>query len=179
MDILNTLGHFTPSEIKLFEQHTRVKRIERNQTVLNEGEICRSFYYILSGSFIQYRMVDIDEVITDLHLKDEWMYNHQSLINQTLSLHRIKAFNQSEVLELTLENYHFLLSSSLAFVQLNKILDQDNHRTFLFDHNLSPADRYLYLQKTKPDAVKIFPVKSIASYLKIAPETLSRIRAKR
>lgn len=179
MDILHTLGHFTRNEIKLFEQRTRVKRIDRNQTVLSEGEICRSFYYILSGSFIQYRMVDIDEVITDLHLKDEWMYNHQSLINQTPSLHSIKAFNQAKVLELTLENYHLLLSTSLAFVQLNKILDQDNHRTFLFDHNLNPADKYLYLKKTKPDAVKIFPVKSIASYLKIAPETLSRIRAKR
>lgn len=176
--ILNNIASFSSSESEWFEKHTTVRTLAKGEVLLEEGAICQSLYYILSGSFFQFRTEDTEEVIIDLHVQDEWMYNHQSLIEQSPSATTIKAFEKAEILELTLSDYHFLVSKSTAFLQLSTLLNQPQHRMHIFDNALSPADSYAYIKKTKPLAVKVFPVKMIASFLKIAPETLSRIRSK-
>lgn len=42
--------------------------------------------------------------------------------------------------------------------------------------NLSPEEKYRDLLERKPEFLQTFPLKILASYLRIAPETLSRIR---
>jgi hypothetical protein len=63
-------------------------------------------------------------------------------------------------------------------LQFGKILNQSINRTFIFDNSLSPNEKYGYINEAKPQIAKVFPNKMIASYLKMAPETLSRVRAK-
>lgn len=176
-DILNSLGQFSNFDIELFEKHTSKKTLNKNEILLNEGEVCKSFYFILSGSFSQFKNCDINEVIIDLHLQNEWMFNQQSLTEQKPSDTTIKAFSKSEVVELSLNSFHCLCSKSQSFLQFGKILNQSITRTFIFDNSLKPQEKYNYINMSKPQLVKIFPIKMIASYLKIAPETLSRVRA--
>jgi len=177
-EILNNIGSFSEFDAALFEKCTTRKVLNKNEVILREGEVCKSMYYILSGSFYQYQIDDIFETIIDLHLEDEWMFNHQSLISQMPSNTTIKAFSKAEVIILSLENFHYMASRAQSFLQFGKILNPTFQRTFLFDNALNPAESYDYIQKAKPQLVKEFPVKMIASYLKIAPETLSRVRAK-
>lgn len=176
-DILNGLGKFTNFDKELFEKHSERKIINKNEVLLEEGEVCKSFYFILSGSFSQFQTHDIDEVIIDLHLQNEWMFNQQSLTEQTPSTTTIKAFSKSEIIELSLNSFHCLCSKSQSFLQFGKILNQSANRIFLFDNSLKPSEKYNYINSAKPQLTKVFPVKMVASYLKIAPETLSRVRA--
>jgi CRP-like cAMP-binding protein len=176
-EILGNIGQFSDNDITLFKKYTIRKTIDKNHFVLNEGEICQSVFYILSGSFFQFQIDDIEESIIDLHLQKEWMFNHQSLIEQSLSKTAIKAFAKSELLELRLNSLHSLIAKSQAFLQLGRIFNQTNNRIYLFDNPLSPAEKYNYIIKAKPYITKVFPIKMIASYLKMAPETLSRVRA--
>lgn len=176
-EILSRLGNFTYFDIELFDKHTSRRILLKDEVLLNEGEVCKCFYFILSGSFTQFQMDDIDEVIIDLHLESEWIFNQQSLTEQTPSKTTIKAFSKSEIIELSLNSFHSLCSKSQSFLQFGKILNQTVNRTFLFDNSLKPSEKYDYINKSKPGLTKVFPVKMIASYLKIAPETLSRVRA--
>src|SRR5215203_304602 len=177
-NLLGSIGQFSFFDVELFENHTTKKCFKNNDVILKEGEVCKSLYFIQSGSFFQFQFKDIDEVIIDLHLEGEWMFNHQSLTEQTASKTTIKSFSRSEVIELSLESFHALASKSLSFLQFGKILNPTHNRTYIFDNSLSPAERYDYIKKAKPQLVKVFPIKMIASFLKIAPETLSRVRAK-
>jgi CRP-like cAMP-binding protein len=177
-NILASIGKFSFFDLELFENHTTQNCFDKNDVILKEDEVCKSLYFIQSGSFFQFQIKDIDEVIIDLHLEGEWMFNHQSLTEQTPSKTTIKAFSKSEVIELSLENFHALASKSTSFLQFHKILNQTHNRTYIFDNSLSPAERYDYIKRAKPRLVKVFPIKMIASFLKIAPETLSRVRAK-
>ena len=177
-NILGSIGQFSFFDLELFENHTTKKCFNKNEVILKEGEVCKSLYFIQSGAFFQFQLKDIDEVIIDLHLESEWMFNHQSLTEQTPSKTTIKTFSKSEVIELSLESFHALASKSTSFLQFHKILNQTHNRTYIFDNSLSPAERYDYIKKAKPQLVKVFPIKMIASFLKIAPETLSRVRAK-
>lgn len=176
-NILNSLGQFSNFDIELFEKHSAKKILNKNEVLLNEGEVCKCIYFILSGSFFQFQTCETGEVIIDLHLQNEWMFNQQSLTEQTPSDTAIKAFSKAEVIELSLNSFHWLCSKSPSFLQFGKILNQSKNRTFIFDNSLKPNEKYSYINKSKPELVKVFPVKMIASYLKIAPETLSRVRA--
>ena len=75
--ILANIGQFSTFDLELFEKHTTQKVFNKNDILLKEGEICKSIYYILSGSFFQFQPKGIDEIIIDLHLQNEWMFNHQ------------------------------------------------------------------------------------------------------
>jgi CRP-like cAMP-binding protein len=176
-EILNSLGQFSNFEAELFEKHSANKILNKNEVLLNEGEVCKCFYFILSGSFSQFQTDDIDEVVIDLHLQNEWMFNQQSLTEQIPSNTTIKAFSKSAVIELSLNSFHCLCSKSQSFLQFGKILNQSKNRIYIFDNSLKPNEKYSYINKSKPELAKVFPIKMIASFLKIAPETLSRVRA--
>lgn len=176
-EILNSIGHFSSFDCELFDKHTSKQMLHRNDILLKEGAVCDSFYFVLQGSFIQYQNKDIDEHIVDLHLKNEWMFNQESLTEQSPSLTNIRAFSNSEIRSLSLHNFHCLCAQSQAFLQFGKILNQTKYRTSLYDSSLSPSDKYQFIMKTKPELINIFPLKLIASYLKMTPETLSRVRA--
>ena len=176
-EILNSLGHFSSFDIELFEKHTAKKILNKNEVLLCEGEVCKSVYFILTGSFFQFQTNEMDEPITDLHLQSEWMFNQQSLTEQAPSNTTIKAFSKSEVIELSLNSFHCLCAKSQSFLQFGKILNQSKNRIAIFDNSLNPTQKYNYINNAKPELAKVFPIKMIASYLKIAPETLSRVRA--
>lgn len=176
-EILNSLRQFSDFDTGHFEKYSIKKVLNKNEILLNEGDVCKCFYFILSGSFSQFQTHEIDEVIIDLHLPNEWMFNQQSLTEQIPSDTTIKAFSKSEVIELSLNNFHCLCAKSQSFLQFGKILNQSKNRTLIFDNSLNPNEKYHYVNKSKPQLTKVFPIKMIASFLKISPETLSRVRA--
>lgn len=176
-NILRDIGQFSEADLILFENYVTKRSFNKNDLLLKEGEVCRSAFYILSGSFYQFKTGEIDDTIVDLHVQSEWMFNHTSFINQSPSRTSIKAFTGSEVIELTLDKLHELIIQSAAFLQLARIFDQANTRIHFFDSSLNPVQKYNYIKEAKPLLSQVFPVKMIASYLKIAAETLSRVRA--
>lgn len=176
-DILNSIGQFSSLDQELFEKYTSRQVLQKKEVLLQEGEICRAFYFIISGSFTQYHTTDLDELIVDLHVQHEWMFNQESLTEQLPSKTSIRAFSNSEIIALRLENFHSLCSHSPAFLQFGKILNQPKVRLLLFDSGWSPIEKYKFILQNKPELLRTFPLKLLASYLKMTPETLSRARA--
>jgi CRP-like cAMP-binding protein len=175
--ILNSIGNFSEHDAILFEKYTTKKSLNKDEFLLKEGQVCQSVFYVLAGSFYQFQTREIDENIVDLHLPNEWMFNQLSFTNQSASTTSIKAFIKSEVIELRLSRLHDLISQSKAFLQFGRIFNQGASRVYFFDSSLTPTQKYDYIKAAKPLIPQTFPVKMIASYLKIAPETLSRVRA--
>ena len=101
-NILRDIGQFSEADVILFEKYVIKRSLNKNDLLLKEGEVCRSAFYILSGSFYQFQTGEIEDTIVDLHVQNEWMFNHTSFINQSPSKTSIKAFIRSEVIELSL-----------------------------------------------------------------------------
>jgi CRP-like cAMP-binding protein len=175
--ILAQIGHFSAQEVLIFGEKVKRRSIAKNDYILTKGEVCKSAFVILQGAFIQFNYQDeIEQNVIDLHLSNEWVINHQSFTKQRPSENFIQAYIDSEVLELSVEDLHSLIAISPKFLQLGKILEQATARLHFFDNRLSPLEKYLYILENKPSLVQAFPLKIIASYLKITPETLSRVR---
>jgi CRP-like cAMP-binding protein len=176
-NILLDIGNFSEPEARLFEMSTTRRLLGKNEMLLQAGGVCQAVYYVLSGAFCQFQPGETEDVTIDLHVQHDWVFNHASLISQSPSQTSIRAFTESEVLELTLARLHELIARSQAFLQFGRILNPGQARTHFFDNSLDPRQKYDYLLATKPQIARIFPLKLIASYLKVAPETLSRVRA--
>lgn len=176
-DILKNNGLYSPTDEQLFERTVKVRMVSKDEILIHPGEICKSVYFNITGAFYQYTYKDeIEENIIDLHSDNEWFFNHLSFISQKPSDSFTKAFTEGQVLELTIESLHSLMGRSPAFLQLGKIFEQAASRVHFFDNQLTPAQKYQYLLENKRELLQKFPLKYIASYLKITPETLSRVR---
>lgn len=177
--ILNTVGSFTDTELVLFQKEVKLRHVKKNEILLQKGEVAKSIFFSFEGLFYQHKS-NAENVLTviDLHLDNEWILNHASFVKQQPSDSFISAFTDGCVLELSIESIHYLIGRSLAFLQLNKALENAVSRLHFFDNALTPLEKYQYVLNHKPLLIQSFPLKLIASYLKVTPETLSRVREK-
>lgn len=176
--MLAEFADFSDAEILLFNKNISKRCMDKNAVLCKEGDVLKSIFFIVKGSFYQsyYNPIREEDIITDLHLENEWVFNPESLVNQKPAKTTIKAFESSEVIELTLESLHKLIAISNKFLQFNKLLISNPKLSF-YDENMTPTEKYNYILKTRPQLIQTFPLSMIASYLKIRPETISRIRA--
>jgi CRP-like cAMP-binding protein len=178
-EILRATGSYSDQDVALFEKQASIRHVEKGQVLLRKGEVTRSLFFILKGAVFQYKTgPETERDIIDLHLDLEWLFNYTSLIGQKPSECEMEAFVDSTVLELSLETLHYLTGKSLAFLQLNKVLERAVSKLHFFDNSMTPLEKYQFILNTRPQLIQVFPLKMIASYLKITPETLSRVREK-
>jgi CRP-like cAMP-binding protein len=175
---INSLLHFSEEERKDFTGRLIYKKVERNDPILNAGEICKGFHFVNKGSFRQYCLNDHEEVTLNLMIENDWAFDHQSFTSQRPSTNVITASQDSEVLFLGMNEMHALIRKSPSYFALGRILENGAHNSYRQDLKSTPEEKYLQLLKNRPEIIQRFPLKHIASYLGMTPETISRVRKK-
>lgn len=176
-EFLTKVGRFSEEELMLLKEELQFRTFKKDEILLDKGQICASLSFVLSGAFYQYK-IDADENknVIDLNVTNDWIINHKSFTTQKPSEYYIQAYEESSICLLTIESIHRLIAKSQSFLQMGKILEASISRIDFFDNNNTPDEKYQYILENKPEIIQRFPQKLIASYLKITPETLSRVR---
>lgn len=179
LELLGSVGHFCENELEMFKAYRQLRFFKKKEKLLSIGEVCKSIYFLKEGAIFQYKIKNENEkMYTDLHVEKEWILNYKSFINQCPSDANIEAFTDCEVVEIGIYAIHKLIENSSNFLQFNRVLGGLTERLDFFDQGDSPVEKYDFLVRHNPKIVQAFPLKTIASYLKISPETLSRVRSK-
>ncbi len=179
VESIQQFGRFSEAEIRDFTSRLQSRALSKQSLLLDLGETCSSLYFVREGSFKHYRVnSDGEEIILKLYVENNWVLDHQSFTAQKPSKNHIEAFEDSQVWELPLCDLHELISMSPSFFALGRVFEKAAFDPAQRDPKVSPEKKYLTLLNTRPELIRRFPLKYIASYLGVAPETLSRVRKK-
>lgn len=176
--IIGQLGEFSDQEVALFSRYSHNRFFKKGDLLLRPGNFQALIYFLKQGSVVQYKKPDVHEQrYENLYVENSWLFDNGIFNSQNHVASYLEAFSDCDVVEVSLSSIHHLISLSPSFLALNKIFHSLADRVNFLNAGYTPAEKYDLLVKSRPEVIRIFPLKVIASYLKISPETLSRVRA--
>jgi CRP-like cAMP-binding protein len=171
-------------EIHIVQELVKEKKISRKQFIHQAGEVASYSAFVVEGCLRSYT-VDRDgfEHILQFAPENWWISDMYSFVKNSPSELNIDALLESKVLLLSrtcqisifdripkLERYFRILSENA--------LAASNQRTISY-LSLTAKKRYEKFCDLYPTLIHTIPQKSIASYIGITPEFLSKLRAER
>jgi CRP-like cAMP-binding protein len=184
--ILKNVGrHITldDEEKKFFLSLLEPRSLKRKKLYLETGAVCKYSAFVIDGALKSFT-VDQDgkEHILSFAIRDWWISDLYSLLSERPAILNIEAIADSEVLLLSRENQQILYKKVLKFERFFRILVENSlvasHQRLIDNMSSSAEERYLQFIKRYPALPSCVPQHSIASYLGITPEFLSKIRAR-
>jgi len=179
---LKQFPNYKPSVLENILPHLTIKTIKAGDYFLREGKICKSIAYVEVGLFRLFYINDGKE-ITDCFCRENTVIaSYKSLITQTESEIVIQAIEDAKLNVLSYDAIQKLYDKDVFWQQVgrlsaeNEFIRTECHNRFLTD--LSATEKYLQLLETDYELLQRVPLRYLASYFQIAPETLSRIRKK-
>ncbi|QXP74014.1 Crp/Fnr family transcriptional regulator [Tenacibaculum sp. HL-MS23] len=179
--ILKELIELTESEWREFSKQLKRKEYKAKAILIEEGNTAESLYFIQSGLFRTYKNLDIKDITTYFACDNQFITVFNSFINQTTSSEILEVLEDSIIYEISFDSLTQLYKKSSKFEKFGRILAEKNHlcaleRTLTMQTK-SAKKRYLdFLKNYNKKITSRVPQYQIASFLGIAPESLSRIR---
>ena len=177
--LIQSITSYAPlseEDVQSFINRMELRTLAKGELLLEIDEVCSQWAFVNSGSFRgYYRDQELNEVTTHLFTEHTWAINHSSFTGRLPSTSKIEAFEDSEVLTISIHDLHHLIGESPAFFALGKILESDSSRP---PTTATPEEKYRWLLQEYRPIIQKFPLKYIASFLGMTPETLSRVRGK-
>lgn len=159
---------------------TSTQIIERNDFVIKPGEIERHIYLVEEGALRVFFLTEFEENTIRFGYKNAIITSLPSFFNEQPSIFYIQAIRKCKIR--VMEKSIFLsfidekqeriaqYSQFLESLVIQQIEREIDILTF------SPVERLNRVQERSPQLFQEIPSKYIASYLRMTPETLSRIR---
>lgn len=160
--------------------HEKTLTIERNQFLKIKGSTDTNIYFIESGSLRIYILDDCEEQIIRFGYSNDLIVSLDSFLTEKPSDFYIQAIKKTIVKVIPKSSFmDFISQSEENKMMWTKILEDlvlqqmEREKDIL---TASPKERYNRVLKRSPRLFQEIPNKHIANYLRMSPETLSRLK---
>lgn len=178
---LQQFPHYHPDVFEEIRPFLSVKKIAADAYFLKGGSVCKEIGFVETGLLRLYYLHDDGKEVTNCFCKESTLTtSYSSLITQTKSDIAIQAMEPSQLIVFSYDSLQKLYEKNLFWQQLGRLaaerefITTECHGRFLRD--LSATDRYKQILEEDPELLNRVPLHYLATYLQVAPETLSRIR---
>ena len=172
---------FSEEDWQLAKPFFNTEIVSKGTLILSQGSVCQTLSFIEEGAFRQYRMEDVDEYAYDFSFEEDYAVDFKSFLTGSPATINISALKDSTIVNISKQALDKVYKISPAFQEFGRLMverafvyDDERVQSLLYD---TPEERYLKLMQRDPNLLAEIPLYSIASYLGVRPETLSRIRA--
>jgi CRP-like cAMP-binding protein len=178
---LTEKGGLSSFELEAVDKVSRLKKIRKNQYLLEPGENSNFIGFVVKGSFRLFRVgEDGQEHIMRFAIENWWISDFASFMNGQPSACYIEALEDSELLIISRDNFENLLATQPNFKRIVDKLATKNfeaHQNRIYSNISESAEmRYQNFVHQFPTIYNRIPLYMIASFLGLTRETLSRIR---
>ncbi len=177
---VNRFVHPTVEEWTAFYSRFSQRQVKKNELLLSQGQVSHKIYYISQGCFRMFHFVNGEERCKDFQTEGQFTGSLYSFVSHKPALFYIAAVEKSEILEITREQLNYLFDNYKVWERFGRLYVEQiflykEQREAALLNQLAPY-RYSNFLKDHPQWAQRIPLKYIASYLGIKPESLSRIR---
>lgn len=154
--------------------------LKRNEYLKVKGSTDTNLYYVKSGSLRVFIEDEFEEHTIRFGYEGNFISSLDSYITEKPSPFYIQAIRAAELKVITKEAFTEIINSKTEYLKLwqqilaGLVYQQMEREVDILTY--SPAERYRRLLERSPQLFQEIPAKYIASYLRMTPETLSRIR---
>jgi CRP-like cAMP-binding protein len=160
----------------------RLKNYKKGAFLLKKGHIARDAHFIIKGLARCFYENNGKEITNYFAFENEGITSSLSFMTQKPSDEIIQVLEDSDIATLSFNDLeelykqnHEICNMGRKFIEGINIDLEARIRVFQIT---AAQDRYDYILANKPQIIQRVPLKYLASFLGITPETLSRIRRK-
>jgi CRP-like cAMP-binding protein len=182
---MQQLVTLSEDELKIIGSYFKPIVYEKDTIILKIGQIDTRLFFVEEGVLQEFSyQEENDQYITNwLMPEGSFIYSTISFLSGMPTEMGIKAIENVKLLYITKEDIEKLYIEVPQAERIGRLLAEQYmviYERFLFLMRYKSSDeRLTWFEQTFPTLLKRIPLKYIASYLNIRPETLSRVRAKR
>jgi CRP-like cAMP-binding protein len=182
--VIDQLSNYLPlekQEIEELENRAAERHIKRRQFILQEGDVCTRYTFVVEGCF---RMYKVDETGKEHNLQfaieNEWIGDIGSFHTEKPSELYIEAIENSVVVQINRPDLlHFYVNYPKFDRNFRVMIEDafvDLQKRVLQNISSSAEERYLDFLENHPHLFNRISNVQIASYIGLTPEFLSKIR---
>ena len=183
--LIQILNDIKPISEKLnlsFIRQFKIEEVKKGKVLLHEKDICKNLWFLCHGLLRSYHNIGDKEITSRIMYTGHIVISPGSFFTQTPATESIETLADCVLAKLSFNdlqdiykrfpefNYHTRLITEQYFYK------QEQRLYMLRKHDA--AAKYNFFLENYADYLKDIPQKYIASFLNIAPETLSRTRSK-
>lgn len=153
---------------------------QKNEMILEEGKVCRYFYFFEQGIIRFYCTIDGADITKSFAIAPYCFTSKVSFRNQSPANEGIQALDETIVWKINYQQYKELEKINAWNVFMRKLLNEIQEYTEkrMLESKIHTAEINYenLLQQYPADLIQKLPLKHLASFLGVAPQSLSRIR---
>ncbi|PTS94165.1 Crp/Fnr family transcriptional regulator [Pedobacter sp. HMWF019] len=178
--VISTQVMLSDEEWEASIEFFRFKRFRKKELFLRQGEVCKYLGFIHEGYTRLFYNVDGIEVTKDFNTEGYFCGSYASYSTGKPANFNVLAMEPLTVQVISHHDLMYLVEKYSAWqkflrIAMEQMFIRKENREAMFLLS-TPEERYLNLMQEHPGWINRIPLKYLASYLGLVPETLSRIR---
>ncbi len=157
-------------------------RFEKGAFISKAGRVEDRFYIVQQGVQRLFVEHEDSEICLGFSYGHSWSGDYDSFVRQASGRFNVQAVTDSALVGIAYADLQFLYRTVPAMERFGRLILEEllvGRATREIEQiALSAEERYRRLVERSPQLLQLVPQKEIASYLRMTPETFSRLRAK-
>lgn len=171
---------FSENDLSAFLSCIKSRKFSANELIISSGQLEKYLSFIDTGIVRYYVIVNDKEITFDFTFKNSFYCAYDSFYSRKKTDIYIQAITDCQLYSISYDNLQMLYEKCETAKRLGRLAtEQLLEKKVKRELNLltkTPQQRYEKLLNEQPKYIQQIPLKYLASYIGVVPETLSRIR---